>query len=150
METTVGDAVFVDSNVLIYAAIRSSPFHQRARTMLAQLRDDRRPLWISRQILREYLAVLSRPQVFSSKPLSITQLVDDIHRLERLFCVAEETAECFTELLRILESVEVRGKQIHDANIVATMNVYGIKTLATHNVADFARFHDMLTVLSLE
>ena len=40
------------------------------------------------------------------------------------------------------------GKQIHDANIVATMLVYGIDTLLTLNVEDMKRFADRIKILS--
>ena len=43
----------------------------------------------------------------------------------------------------------IRDKQVHDANIVATMQVYGIDQLLTHNVADFARFQPRIAVLPL-
>jgi len=33
-----------------------------------------------------------------------------------------------------------RGKQVHDANLVATMLVHGVTRLLTFNVADFRRF----------
>ena len=42
-----------------------------------------------------------------------------------------------------------RGKQVHDANIVATMRANGLKRLATFNVADFARFEDEIAVEAL-
>jgi predicted nucleic acid-binding protein len=42
------------------------------------------------------------------------------------------------------------GKQVHDANIVATMLVYGIPKLLTHNTTDFARFSELITVLPLQ
>ncbi len=37
----------------------------------------------------------------------------------------------------------------HDANIGATMQVYGIRHLLTHNTADFARFAHLITVVPL-
>jgi predicted nucleic acid-binding protein len=37
----------------------------------------------------------------------------------------------------------------HDANIVATMQAHGIPKLLTHNIADFARFSSMTTLLPL-
>jgi predicted nucleic acid-binding protein len=40
----------------------------------------------------------------------------------------------------------IGGKQVHDANIVATMLVYGIPCLLTHNAKDFERFGDIVTV----
>lgn len=53
------------------------------------------------------------------------------------------------ELVRLLAQVRVAGKQIHDANIVATMQVYGILRLLTHNTAHFARFAHLITLVPL-
>ena len=40
----------------------------------------------------------------------------------------------------------VRGKRIHDANLVATMLAHGIRVLVTLNPADFAPFADKIEV----
>ncbi len=53
--------VFIDTNVLVYAEQRPSRFHVPARTCLARLEGQGSTLWISRQVLREYLAVMTRP-----------------------------------------------------------------------------------------
>ena len=66
MATTAADPVFVDTNVLVYANTVRSPLHIRAQLALQDLSASAIPLWISRQILREYLATLSRPQTFSA------------------------------------------------------------------------------------
>lgn len=42
------------------------------------------------------------------------------------------------------------GKQIHDANIVATMIAYRIEYLLTHNVVDFERFTSLIHILPLD
>jgi predicted nucleic acid-binding protein len=47
---------FVDTNVLVYSTAAGAPFQRRARAAIAQLE----PLSVSRQILREYLAVMTR------------------------------------------------------------------------------------------
>jgi len=49
----------------------------------------------------------------------------------------------------LLLTIPVGGAQIHDANIVATMEVYGIGRLLTHNTTDFARFGGLITVVPL-
>jgi predicted nucleic acid-binding protein len=49
-------------------------------------------------------------------------------------------------LLALISSIAVAGRQIHDANIVATMQAHGIGRLLTHNTADFARFAAIITV----
>jgi predicted nucleic acid-binding protein len=48
-----------------------------------------------------------------------------------------------------MERFEIAGKQVHDANIVATMLVHGITQLLTQNIADFSRFSSLITVMPL-
>jgi hypothetical protein len=53
-------------------------------------------------------------------------------------------------LLQLLTQFQIGGKQVHDANIVATMLGHGIDQVLTHNVNDFVRFSPWITVLPLE
>jgi predicted nucleic acid-binding protein len=53
---------FVDTNVLIYSTAAGAPFQERARTALARLITDE-SLFISRQILREYVAAMTRERL---------------------------------------------------------------------------------------
>ena len=48
-----------------------------------------------------------------------------------------------------MEQFPIGGAQVHDANIVATMQVYEIGQLLTNNGADFARFSEAIAVLPL-
>lgn len=41
-----------------------------------------------------------------------------------------------------------RGKQVHDANLVATMLVHGVTRLLTFNAADFRRFGTLIEVVA--
>ena len=56
MTTTAAEqpALFVDTNVLVYANVAEAPLHQAALNALQSARDADRALWISRQVLREY------------------------------------------------------------------------------------------------
>ncbi len=49
----------------------------------------------------------------------------------------------------MLQIIPAAGKQVHDTNIVATMQVYGIIGLLTHNVADLTRFAALITIVPL-
>jgi predicted nucleic acid-binding protein len=105
-------------------------------------------LWISRQVLREYLVTLSRPQTFAN-PLPMTVLVSDMKQFETLFALAEDGPGVTRQLCSLLLAVACGGKQVHDANIVATMLVHGIPKLLTHNVTDFKRYAGHITVVPL-
>lgn len=62
------DRIFVDTNVLFYATVAESPFHQQASQALKQVRESGAKLWISSQVLREYLAVMTRPSLVQDPP----------------------------------------------------------------------------------
>ncbi len=147
MATMVVDPTFVDTNVLVNASLATAPFHQAASQSLKNLRTAGVELWISRQILREYLATLSRPQSFTA-PLSQRVLVADVIYFQTQFRIAEDGPAVTASLLQLIAQTPVGGRQIHDANIVATMQVHGIWSLLTFNVSDFARFSSIITLTS--
>lgn len=139
---------FLDTNILVYANVEESPFHEVALQAIQRLYDAGSELWISRQVLREYLATLTRPQQFTNvHPIEV--LIEDVRLFQTQFRVAEDNAEVTEQLLRLMEEIPVGGRQVHDANIVATMLVYGIGQLLTHNVADFNRFSELISVVPL-
>src|SRR5205807_1803034 len=105
-------------------------------------------LLLSRQILREFLATLTRPQTFAL-PQTPAVLTAEIGRLQRRFTVLEDGPGVTAQLLQLLAAVPIGGKQVHDANIVATMLHHVVPKLLTHNTADFARFASYITVLPL-
>jgi len=72
-----------------------------------------------------------------------------VEMLRTLFTVADETDLVTTQLLSLLAAHPTGGKQVHDANIVATMLAFDIDALLTHNVEDFKRFSNVITVLPL-
>jgi predicted nucleic acid-binding protein len=148
MATTAVEPVFVDTNNLIYAQQALSPFHAVATARLHDLATAGHPLWISRQVLREYLAVMSRPGALTA-PVSMAGLVADVQAFQSQFLIAEDGPGVTNHLLTLLASVPCAGRQVHDANIVATMLTHGIQNLLTHNVTDFHRFAAYITVIPL-
>lgn len=145
---TVADPVFVDTNILIYAQQALSPFHGLATAKLRDLASAGHPLWFSRQTFREYLAAMSRPGALTT-PVPMAALTADVRSFEGQFSVAEDGPAVTTHLLALLTSVSCAGKQVHDANIVATMLAHGIPKLLTHNVADFTHFATRIILMPL-
>ncbi len=77
----------------------------------------KRPLWISRQVLREFIATRTRPQTFaqSSTPEVV---IERVRYLEACFQVADDTAAVTRQPIKLLGDFKIGGKQAHDANIV--------------------------------
>ncbi|HEY0071414.1 MAG TPA: PIN domain-containing protein [Chloroflexia bacterium] len=140
--------LFVDTNVLVYASLVNSPLSEQAQNVLRSYKQAGADIWISGQVIREFLATLTRPQVFA-QPASAISLRAEVELFTRQYHIAEDNADVTEKLLQIVKSVAVGGKQVHDANIVATMQVYGVTHLLTHNVSDFTRYSKFITVISL-
>jgi predicted nucleic acid-binding protein len=146
----VVEPVFVDTNILVFATQaaqsgRSSMAHAAAKRILMEYQHRGVSLWVSRQILREYLAVVTRPQA-STTSISVPQAIADVRRFAQRFELAEDGSDTTAKLLDLLERIPTAGKQVHDANIVATMLVHGIKRIVTFNIADFRRFQPLFAI----
>lgn len=147
MPTQTADGIFVDTNVWVNAAVPTAPHHAQAVAALG--RAGLETPWTSRQVVREFLAVMSRPQTFFVGLAPMTDILNSARTIELQCRVAEDGPDVAQQLHALLGVGDTRGKQIHDANIVATMLSHGVRTLLTDNVADFARWGHVIDVRAL-
>lgn len=145
MTTTVASRIFVDTNVLASAMLPESPRYFHARGMLRRLAEADAEVWISRQVIREFLATMTRYEPLWND-VSRDALIDSGRTLERHYCVAEELPLVAEQLYFLLGHIPTGGKQVHDANIVATMIAYDVRSLLTYNLADFRRFGSFVAI----
>ncbi|HSH82262.1 MAG TPA: type II toxin-antitoxin system VapC family toxin [Herpetosiphonaceae bacterium] len=147
MATTAARRLFVDTNLLIFATDPASPLNRSALDMLQQARDAGVELVISPQVLREYLAAATRASVLGAGS-GIADILRNFRTFRTRFTVLEDNPAVLDHLEMLVTTVTVAGKQIHDGNIVATMLAHGVRALVTHNVKDFARFNQFITIVS--
>ncbi len=139
--------VFIDANVLVADSSEVAPFHAESERLLDRLHASGAPLHISRQVLREVAATLSRPQAWSpGVPADV--LARELGRYLKLYRIAEESPASTEQLLAYIHDGRAVGRQVHDANIVAVMKANKIGRLATLNAADFARFKGEIELLT--
>ena len=101
--------------------------------------DSGETLRISRQVIREYLATVTRPQSWSPA-VSMDAALAQVAELEAKFEILEDGPRVSDRLVMLCREVPLGGKQIHDANIAATMLAHGERRLLTFNAADFRRY----------
>ena len=140
--------MFIDTNILTSARVLEAPNHSIARQTLNSALQEGEPLRISRQVLREYLAVMTRPQTWDI-PLTRVDILQDLSRLVIEFEVLEDGSSVTEILLALCREVEVGGRQIHDANIVATMLAHGERRLLTFNTSDFRRYGERIELIDI-
>ena len=138
--------MFLDTNILVGIRTLESPGHELVRDMLDRATAGTEPLRISRQILREYLAVVTRRQDWRVA-IAREAALDDVVRFAATFEVLEDGPAVTDRLVSLCREVPGGGRQIHDANIVATMLAHGEHRLLTFNLADFRRFGDRIELV---
>jgi predicted nucleic acid-binding protein len=144
-----GAKTFIDTNVLLRAIVVGMPLHTEAAKLIFLQRESGSELWISRQVIREFLVQVTCEQK-SIKPMDSLQVEKTVTFLEANFQIADETAAVTARLLQLIKQYPTGGKQIHDANIVATMLVNGVDTLLTQNMDDMKRFEKEITLIPLK
>lgn len=130
----------IDTNVLIYAEIRSSHWHEKAQRLLRELAEGALPWAIPWPCIYEFLRVVTHPRVYHPPiPLSIA-LNDLRHILESpTLILLSETSNHPNVMMMVLEESGVSGNLIHDAHIAALCLEHGISELISGD-RDFTRF----------
>jgi predicted nucleic acid-binding protein len=141
--------IFVDTNVLVYASNKLSPWYLISKQTLDIMKKEGIEIILSPQVLREYLAVTTRMASINQTD-DIKGILANVETFQKEFKVVEENHFMLHKLIAILEKIPVAGKQIHDASIVAIMQHHNIQHLLTHNVDDFKRFSGLITIIPLE
>ena len=135
--------MFIDTNVLVRARFTVAPEHSLARARLRDAIGGDERTRISRQVVREYLAVVTRPQTWSA-PLVMSEALRDVGWFLSTFDVLEDRPDVNRMLIALCREVSVAGRQAHDANMVATMLAYGERRLLTFDQDDFHRYRDRI------
>jgi len=146
---TTNVSVFCDTNVVIRLNVAETPEHLVVKQAMTNLIANNNQLWISRQVLREFCMVLTRPQTFPI-PVNAKEVVARARILASLFKVATESELVTENLFKLIEDIPMGGKQVYDANLVATMEAYQIRHIFTLNPSDFERFLPRIEIIRLD
>lgn len=131
----------VDTNILVYAADRDSPFHSRCSDAVEEWRRQPSVWYVTWGILYEFLRVTTHPRVFR-KPWSVTRGWAFVKALLAspslgILIPGERHADVAAEVIKSLPSMS--GNMLFDAQTAVLMREYGIKRIYTRDT-DFHRF----------
>lgn len=131
----------VDTNVLVYAADASSPFHGRCRTLVEEWRAQSSAWYATWGIAYEFLRVTTHPRVFR-RPWSLAEAWSFLEALLAspglgLLVPGERHAEVARAVVR--ELPHLAGNVVHDAHTAILMREHGIRRIYTRDT-DFHRF----------
>jgi len=146
MEITVGEILFLDTNILLIATDESRPHHRLARRIITAHNRSGIHLGISGQIIREYLVVATRSQEANGLGLDSADALNNTEAFRQRLVFFDETEAVSIKLRLLTKNYRLIGKRIHDANVVATMLTHSLSKLITENQGDFSVFSEVETV----
>jgi predicted nucleic acid-binding protein len=139
--------VLVDSGILLRLLEPTDPQHGVIRGAVRALRGRGDTLVTAPQNASEFWNVCTRPVTARGGfGLSIADADRRLRVIERLFRVVSESPSTYQIWRGLLVAHGVRGVQVHDARLVALMQVHGITHILTLNGADFARYPGIVPI----
>jgi predicted nucleic acid-binding protein len=130
----------VDTNVLLRSLDQTHAMHSEATIGLASLVNSGDRVCVTPQNIIEFWGVCTRPLDRNGLGLTPAEADREASRLEGLLTLLPDVPAIYPEWRRLVVAHSVSGVQVHDAHIVAAMNVYGITHVLTFNDPDFTRY----------
>jgi uncharacterized protein len=138
--------IALDTNILVYAHRKNSPFYDIARAAMTSLSEGSAAWALPWPCVHEFLSVVTNSRIFSL-PTASSEALDQIDAwLESPSVVLlAESGQHWPELRAIVLAARVTGRLIHDARIAALCKQHGVRELWSAD-RDFSRFPDLNVV----
>lgn len=136
----------LDTNVLVYAEITSSPHHEAAVAVIRSLAEGPAPWAIPWPCVYEFLRVVTHPRVFHP-PVPAARALADVQAIlsSPSLILLSETPRHVEMFVEVVRRSGVSGNLIHDAHIAALCLEHGVSELVTGD-RDFGRFAGLTVV----
>ena len=136
----------VDTNILVRLFVGRDPLRPAAKAAVSALRRQATPMSVAPQSLVEFWAVSTRPFEANGLGLSTQETAEEVDRLHRTFRVLNDPAGTFRRWRQLVQTHDVKGRQVYDARLAALMIESGIDHILTFNVDDFRRYPGITAV----
>jgi predicted nucleic acid-binding protein len=135
-----------DTNILLRLARRGDATHALIQHGIRELLRRDAGLYYCPQNIAELWSVLTRPVDRNGFGLSLAETEEEVRLIEREFTLLPDNEMIYPTWRRLVNDYGVRGRQVHDARLVAAMRVHGLSNLLTLNRSDFVRYGGIIVV----
>ncbi len=132
--------IALDTNILVYARRKETPFHRQAYKVLRELASGDNHWGLPWPCVYEFLRIVTHPRVFDP-PTPIEDAIEDLESLFQspsLVLLGEGPAHP-AHLSRVVRAGHASGNLVHDAHIAALVIEHGVQEFWTTD-RDFTRF----------
>lgn len=127
----------IDTNVLVRLANTADMFYATAARAVTELHRRGETLHVTPQNLIEFRSVATRPVAVNG--LGFSPADATAAAFEASFPLLVDTSDVFPAWKALVGALHVRGKQVHDARLVAVCHVHGVTHLLTFDAQHFVR-----------
>lgn len=139
-------SVLVDTNLLVRSLQPTSPHFRPATAAILQLNRQNERLCVVPQVMYEFWTVCTRPAGENGFGMSVAEADAEQARVLSLFPLLPDAAAIFAEWQRLVVRHDVKGRNAHDARLVAAMTFHGVERVLTFNRLDFARYPGIVVI----
>jgi predicted nucleic acid-binding protein len=136
MMTTAANLIIVDTNILLYLYVDNEHIKKATTEKIQSLKTDGFTPAITEQILREFFVVQTNLQKIKRK-IDFEILREDAKFIRHNFSIIYPSSESVRLLVEFISKYRLKGKKIHDANIVAVAKANNVLKIFTNNSSDF-------------
>jgi len=136
-------AWLLDTNILLRMTKIDDGHYSLIGDAIRALAAHNAKLCYTSQVLGEFWNVSTRPRDQNGFGLSVAETDRLAGVIERAFELLPDSRAVHDRWRRLLIVHEVKGVNVHDARLAASMYVHGVKQLLTANVRDFKRFEGL-------
>lgn len=132
--------IAVDTNILVHAHRRDSPFHQPASAAIRDIAESPAPWGLPWPCLHEFYSIVTHPRIYGP-PSTPAEAAGQVSAwLSAPSAVPLSEGETYWRTLSsLLAPAKVAGPLVHDARIAALCLSHGVRELWTAD-RDFSRF----------
>jgi len=140
----ISEVCLLDTNVLVYAADETSPFHHAAKAVREKGMRGEVSLCICAQVLNEFFATVTNPQrVNNPRTQDEARLEVEKYFSSKNILKIYPGPDIIERILDLLKKYQVTRQEIFDLQLVATMLSNNVTRLYTYNRDDFAKFKEV-------
>lgn len=139
--------VLVDTNVLLRLVRPTLPEYPVLTAVLRRLQREKIALCYAAQNIGEFWNVMTRPATKNGYGLTVEQANQETRLIESHLIRLTDSDDIYQTWRYLLVQYQVSGRQVHDARLVAVMQVNGVSDILTFNASDFERYANLLTII---
>ena len=140
----ISNHALLDSNILVYAADKNSPFYKYSKDLRNKGITGEIKLCICPQVLTEFFAIVTDSKRVQN-PISPKEAIKEIEKYLAVsnILIIYPNQESFQKLIELVKKYKIRKQKIFDLQIIATMLSNGIHKIYTFNTAHFSKIKEI-------